>query len=343
MAERDKDFGRFHDSLKRRLAVLGLPPPGSRGHSESQRTQVEHLAAIEITLRDTLIAHPWGPTAYRGFVRHVCEERKNILAARPYFRERQVEFAGPISDALKARDWKKLQVFHPNFNFFKLVLSGRKWQPGSKIAKLMASLLKARDELVTANIPLAINRGHVFYGRAVRARSSLSSMDILDIFAEGLISGTDKYGGDWSPKWRAVAIGRMLGYAIEANSETCLHFYPNDRRRIYRANKARAASPDATFESILENVNRGIGVEHEVNPSELAELMSAASAPTSSDSPIDDDGRRSLADTFAAPDYWRPDVAAEQRERLSIARSAIECLTVFERKLLAIKTGVDSL
>jgi hypothetical protein len=338
---RDKDFSRFHDALKRQLAAYGFPAPGTKGHNEFQKVQVERLAELEVALRDALVAHRWGKASYVRFVKHVCDDRRNILSARPYFRERQVVFAGPISDALKARDWRALQKFHPNYNFFEVAMSCRKWPLGSPVWRLFCQMKRHRKELVIANLPLAINRGHKFYNCAVKSRSSLSSMDIVDTFAEGLISGVDKYVGKWAPVWRSVAIGRMVGFGIDENSATILHFYPPDRRRIYRFNKARAASPDAPFEAVLEAVNAG--AESAASPSELAELAAASSAPVSADAPLDEDGKRSLSDSFAAPEEWRPDVALEAKERAETARRAWLSLTPFERKVVSIRTGVLAL
>jgi hypothetical protein len=62
-----------------------------------QKAQVEKLVKLEKKFRRTLINHRWGPGVYKSFVDFIIRERKNILAARPYFRERQDVFTSCLS------------------------------------------------------------------------------------------------------------------------------------------------------------------------------------------------------------------------------------------------------
>src|ERR1035441_1274710 len=94
-----------------------------------QKSQVEGLVALENDFRHTLIAHSKGNYVFRRFVKFICEERRNILAARPYFRERQDVFTKEISKALKKRNEKSLYKFHVNYQFLLFTMRVVAWKP----------------------------------------------------------------------------------------------------------------------------------------------------------------------------------------------------------------------
>jgi hypothetical protein len=96
-------------------------------------------------------------------------------------------------------------------------------------------------------MPLAIAQAKQFWHKAPSATKDtrFSFMDFVQIAADGLMSAVDKFvlpgGLEANPAlirvWRAVAIGRMKGNFIEMFSETTIHFFPQDKRKLYRANK----------------------------------------------------------------------------------------------------------
>ncbi len=315
---------------------------------ETQKKQIETLVSLENKFRKALIAHLWGPGVYRDFIRYICDERKSILAARPYFRERQKVFTAEISEALKKRADKTLYRFRFNYQFVRFVMGSRQWGKKSKLALLAQEIERVRAEIIETNIPLAISRARIFWSRT--QKSHLSYMDLIQIASEGLIAAVDKFVPPFRTVFRSVAIGRMTGNLIEDYSDTMLHFYPVDARRIYRAHKLLGRNIDSVidYDHLAEEVNKkpskkkdGEEVEvdeaHKVSSVELADLLAAASC-VSMDTPAPVDAEvTEHVERFAAPESSRPDVQVEEEDSMKHLREAISKLTLLEQKLLRLK------
>lgn len=312
-----------------------------------QKKQMETLVALETEFRKTLISHSLGNWAYRRFVHFICEEKRNILAARPYFRERQKLFTDEISKALKKRNEKTLYKFHANFQFILYVMRLRPWKPGSPVTRLYNKIQALRNELIETNMPLALNRSRIFFSHT--PASHLAYMDLMQISSEGLMSAIDKYCLPFSSNFRSVIIGRIVGNFIENYSETQLHFYPTDKRKIYRANKFAGKHVDGIdFEKLTKEVNHEVDAVYRTNPDEIASLMAAAScvsADTGTVKGLSSDGEGTmgssvpkLVDRFQAPDDTRPDVRVEEHQAMTAMQNAIAgVLTLRERKVLRMR------
>jgi DNA-directed RNA polymerase specialized sigma subunit len=339
----DDHFRKFAGNLELAIAKYGEVP--REDLVKLQRRQVEKLVGLEKEFRRTLIKHPWGPAVYRAFVRFICDEKRNILAARPYFRERQNVFTHQISKALKKRQDKALYRFHFNYEFVLFVLAQKHWGTnniGGKIISLAKQIRDLRWELVEMNMPLAISRARIFWSRTPKAQ--LSYMDLVQITSMGLMSGIDKFCLPYSQAFRHTVIGRMIGNLIEQYSETLVHFYPGDKRKIYRANKIigkMGENPD--FERVAAEVNKDVEPQHMTNAAEIQDLM-AASSTVSSDMPIgnneEEDGDSLPLDTFTADEDTQPDVRVETREALEVMTKAMPELPLVERKMLRLR-GVN--
>lgn len=347
MAHLDDDhFKNFAVTLEHSIGRCGE----TKDWFKRQKEQVEQLISLEVQFRKLLVRSTYGKRMYSKFVKFICEEQKNILDARPFFRVRQEVFAAEISKALKARRVRDLYRFPVNYRFILFVMNARPWGAKSPFSVLAAEITRLRQEIVVMNMPLAINRARLFFSRT--PKSHLSQMDLIQIASEGLMSGIDKYTphgrGVVTKQFRGTAIGRMGGNFIEEYSETLLHFYPVDKRKLYRANKAigrHAGSID--YEKLAESVNEGpkkigqtpIALEevHKTTPDEIADLMAAAST-VSSDSalPSDPDAPEPI-ERFAAPESTRPDVQVEEKDAMDLMARAYADLTVFEQKLLRLK------
>lgn len=343
----DSHFRLFASSLESNIARCNEGQDMDQDFTARQKAQVERLVKLETEFRRALIKHPWGPSVYRDFIRLICDEKRNILAARPYFRERQTVFTSKISKALKRREDKALYKFHFNYQFILFVMKSRKWHKtnvGFRICQLYKEITDARTELVVVNAPLAISRARIFGSRT--QESHLAHMDLVQITAEGLMSGVDKFVLPYTTGFRAVLIGRMIGNLIEQYSETMIHFYPADKRKLYRANKAmpRGADPVVDYGKITERVNDGVEDNQKTNPDEVASLLAAASI-VSSDTPIcnevGQESMETLASTFVADESYNPELQMQQREALSVMGEAITHLSLIERKLLRLK-GVEN-
>lgn len=316
---------------------------------ERQKRQVETLVALERKFRKALIRHHWGPSVYRSFIKMITEERGNILAARPYFRERQDVFTAKISKALRDRKEKKLYPFAINYQFVRFVMESRNWKGtnvGSKIVKLANQISDLRTEIVEMNMPLAISRARIFWSRT--PRSHLSYMDLVQISCEGLMSAVDKFVLPYSKVFRSVAIGRIVGNFIESYSETLVHFYPQDKRKIYRANKSLSKiAPERgdaiDFDRLADEVNRDVESHQKTDSVELSHLVAAASH-ISSDIPEPEipvnAGMTTSIDKYAADVLTQPDTRLENAQAHSRIRDACSNLSMLEQKILRMK-GIE--
>lgn len=336
----DEHFRQFAVRLEEQIDKYGITP-GDEKFLEYQKSQVERLVALEEQFRLTLISHWQGSAIYKAFIRYIRDERGNILDARPYFRERQPVFTKKISKALEDRADKSLYKFHVNYRFVQFALSVRTFGKKSKLNKLAREIEKVRTELIEMNMPLAISRVRIFWSRT--PQSHLSYMDLVQIACEGLMSAIDKFCLPFSKVFRSVAIGRIVGNFIEEYSETLVHFFPRDKRNIYRANKLiHKFAGNVDYEALAAEVNVGVEPTHRTTASEIADLMAAASCVSADDKgPPEHVSAGGAPDSpitnYAAPEMDQPDVAFEHREAMAALQRAILQLPLWDQKLLALK------
>lgn len=310
-----------------------------------QRRQLKLLVSLEAKFRKTLIQHPWGPTVYRRFMDFILKERRNILAARPYFRERQDVFADQISKALKKKSDKGLYRFRFNYSFVQFALDCHRWPAGGKIAQLAKQINAIRLEIMEMNLPLAISQARVFWANT--PKSHLSYMDLIQVHCVGLLTAIDKFVPPVDREmteeeelaayrtFRAVAIGRMIGDRIEQYSETLIHYFPVDKRKIYRANKGRRLFGD-DWERIAAYVNEGVDdPAHHTTPDEVQKLLASAST-VSGDVSLDPEGETTL-DRAEADAESRPDLQVEEMNAILMMRQKYSILPLVEQKFLRMK------
>lgn len=345
-------FRGFADSLARVIAKYG--DLSEEDVALYQRKQVETLIALEDSWRRELISKQRGRRVYEAFINHICDERKNVLTARPFFRERQRVFTKSITLALKSRNWKKLSRFRVNWSFISFAMKAIKWPRRGPLTRLTQQISEARTAIVELNLPLAISRSRIFWSRT--PKSHISFMEFISIATEGLLAATDKFvipAGNVPWKFAGVAIGRMVGNFIESYSDTMLHFYPSDKRKIYRANKFLSRRPKDSFDlnEMVEEVNKDAGGKQKTNKTEIADLIAAASTVSAdATTPIGDKSKaaggasRVEVETnisrYEAPAETRPDVQLEQAETVYEMYRAAAQLSLIDKKILRMK-GLD--
>ena len=249
-----------------------------------QKDQVEELMALEESFRKSINHFAQSRDVYRQFIILIAAKNKNILSARPYFREKSKTFSSEITPAIKNSDIKKLQTFHINYNLIKFIKDRWKGPFPKRASKIYDKLIEARRKLIENNMPLVINRAKLFYRKV--PKNHLSLTDMIGIAAMGLVSGVDKWVGEYTRVFNGVCIGRMVGNMIDSYSETTLHFYPSDRSILYRANSLKFRHGIDDIDHLVEAINRsyeedaknGMKVpKNKIAAEELGDLMSAAS------------------------------------------------------------------
>lgn len=335
----DPHFIKFRKSLENMLAgATATSNTGKDEFTKKQKKLVESLVAEEKRFRKLLINHSNGVKAYRKFIDYILEDRKNILAARPFFRERQTEFSKKISPAIKSRKEKDLARFNINYTFIDFILKCMPWPKNGKIWKKANEIKAIREEIILQNLPLAISRATLFKKKT--PENHLNFMDLNQISFEGLINAVDKFVLPYTTVYRSVIIGRISGDLIENYSETMMHFYPSDKRKIYRANKINKGSKVddiQSFDTLADHVNvEGPKLDSPANGPELQGLISAVSA-LSLDSPLDGEFGKPFIGEQEAPESTRPDKKMEDMEMRTELLQAYNTLSVLELKILKAK------
>lgn len=310
-----------------------------------QKKQVEKLMALEKSFKNSILKFKQANEIYRKFILMVVVQNRNILSARPYFREKADVFSSQITPAIKDGKIRPLQKFHINYLLIKFIKDSWAGPFPEKSEKYFNQVIEARRKLIENNMPLAINRAKLFYRKV--PRNHISLMDMIGIAAMGLISGVDKWVGDYSPVFRSVCIGRMGGNLIESYSETMLHFYPSDRHILYRANSLAYREDLKDFEELAQAINRSFKQDKEegkktnfksINASELASLMKAAS--TMSTSLSIDDSSAEVSEIYEMHDLDSDlDMENEIAEKDSMLKmiSSASSLSLMHRKVLRLK------
>lgn len=314
-----------------------------------QRKQIKQLISLENDFRKALIAHKNGQQAYIKFIEFICDKKKNILAARPYFRERQTVFTKSISGALKKRNHKTLFKYRINYSFVVFVLSAFHWSENSQVVKLAKQIEGIRQQITEQNLPLAISQARIFYGST--PKSHVSWMDLVQIHCGGLLIAVDKFvpeSGKMTDeqslqsyrKFRAVAIGRMISDRIENYSETLIHFYPADKKKIYRANKIlKSFGENVDYAKLADAVNHGIEQDSQkTTPEEIANLL--ASAGTVSGDTIVGDSTETTLERYSVSDEDRFDSGVESNDAIDKMRLALRDQPMIIQKIFRLR-GVD--
>lgn len=367
----DEHFHEFISSLAPILAEHG------ENTEELQCYQITRLVELEKLFRMILVRHKYGPDTYKAFINHILNVKHNILMARPYFRERDTTFKAFISPVLKEKDHLSLYQFAINNQFISFVLNQRDWSKtklGCKLLLLAKDIKNIRRDLAECNMPLAISQARAFSRR--NSRSHMGYMDMNQTCFVGLLEGIDKYVGPYHRRFRAVLIGRMIGNLIESNSETFIHFYPPDKRRIYRARKiigkTRSGGPvdidevcnslnniettdnnireqERLDQEFIDGIKRKSKYDSMTTVGDLFSLLAAAYVIPSSSLESGTDHTSENADLGINPierypdkKEARPDVMVEEVEARKAVSAAILKLSLIDRKLLTMK-GISEL
>lgn len=313
----------------------------------SQKEQVEELLDAEKKFKENVLKYRQSTEVYKRFLQKVCIENKNILSARPYFRETAVTFSSKITPAIKAGDTDTLKQFDINYQFISFIKDHWLGPFPKRAEDLFNRVHRARNILVENNMPLAINRAKLFYRKT--PRSHLTLMDLIGICGMGLAAGIDKWCGSYTPVFRSVCIGRMVGNMIDSYSETMLHFYPSDKRILYKANSIRGRRgiddihelAKAVNESFKQDEKEGKSIPKvEVTVGALSDLMNAAST-VSADTPVKS-MKSSQERDFTIYDYTADasvDIEASYIEKESTLQMLLlaKKLPILQRKILRLK------
>lgn len=307
----------------------------------TQQEQVEELTDAENKFKLHIMRYKASTWVYEAFWQKICHQNKNILSARPYFRESAITFSKKITPAIKATDIEALKQFNINYQLIRFIKDNWKGKWDDRMEALFQRVFVARTKLIQNNMPLAVNRAKLFYRKT--PKSHLTLIDFIGICAMGLAAGVDKYTGPYTPVFRSVCIGRMVGNMIDSYSETMLHFYPSDKRILYKAHTIRSRQKiddvreltEAVKNAFKEDAKEGKSIpKNKIDVSELSSLMQAASI-VSADATVNDEGFGVY--TFTMDERQDTEQDYINREASDKMLACTKNLPVLYRKILRLK------
>lgn len=322
-------------------------------NNSTQAEQIAELIESERLFHETVRGRKRVSTEiYKKFIQLIRVTNKNILSARPYFRESAVTFSAEITPALKANDPEALKRFRINYHFVLFVKS--KWVGlwTEDLDSLYKRIERARTILIENNMPLAINRSKIFQGKIPKG-GHLTLMDMIEISSMGLAAGIDKFTPGYkkadgtTPEGKegsviGVVVGRIVGNLIDAATETSQHFYPNDRRVLYRANSIRSRQKITDIPELTKMVNESFALDLKdgktapkpVTVAQLADLL-AASSPVSADSNLGEDGYGVYS--FTPDSSENAEELIDKNQQISKMERLASNLPIMHKKILRLK------
>lgn len=308
---------------------------------DDQKKLLKKLFSIEKKFKETLLATGTGRNVYKNFMKFILNDQKNILAARIYFRERQDTFSNKIAKAFHQNKPEKLYKFRINYVFAAWACKNIKTK-NKRLLRLLEEMKELRNNLCEMNLPLAINRSKIFWSKI--PDTHLEYMDLIQASSEGLLIAIDKFVPPFKLVFRSVAIGRMVAYMIEDNSETIIKLSPTERRILYLINKARNTEKTENDQQILKIIKKTFP---NVTMEYLNELINASKTfniqpVKDKDNMTNDSISKKEADFyFKSTDNMEEGIVSRDLKKKLIP--ATKDLSVLEKKILSLTYGINLL
>lgn len=349
----DKSFALFANNLQD--ALKSYPKTKKSEVLALQKVQMEMLIGLESEWQLKLSETKYQKLVYEAFWDFIMNVKHNIALARVFFRERQTTFSHFLTDAFNNHDLKTLAKYHPNYQLIAFVMkTGIIKDP--EIIEIANKIKNLRNKIIELNLPLAISRAKIFWSKTPEFH--LSHMDLIQISTEGLISAIDKYVLPFSRSFRAVIIGRIAGLNIASYSGTLIHFYPVDKKKLYRANKlvhsySIVPNKSIDFNGLSKAINENYQDNCKVTPEEVYNLLSSCASqfveladkvlddkkPKNIDNKISPDGKVKYS-VISIDEKQFPENIVEKDLMHDSLKKASQELSVLERKIMRMY-GID--
>lgn len=303
-----------------------------------QKAQVERMMELEKNFKKNINSYKQSDKIYQKFLMYIKIERGNILTARPFFREDSRTFGTYISPAFKKDDVQRIKDFNINYKFMKFVIENWRGNLPAKALKNWNEHQYIRQKIIENSMPLAINEAMKFY-KAV-PKSHLTLMDMINASMSGLCIGVDKWVGPFRTVFRSVCIGRMKSNIMELYNQTSLHYYPSDKKIIYKANLLKSREKIEDSEVLLDAINGYLKDNDDKRQLEMYELENLLNGSDikSVETEIDEEGF-SVYDTY----FEEENIVESTMEKADLLKNVlVQCknLKIIERKIIKLK-GVD--
>lgn len=302
----------------------------------SQKELLESLFKAERKFLNVLNSSSESRNVYMEFIRYIKEDKRNILSARVYFREKQEVFSEKISPCFKQNKPDTIGNFRINYHFAKWVCNNYHGSKYTKLKALLGEIIQIRHTLCENNIPLSINRAKIFWAKV--PNSPVEYMDIIQAANEGLLTSIDKFVPPYKSVFRSVAIGRMTLNILTDHNATTVKLSPIDRRVLYRANNARIKGKFTEIKDILAYVQESFP---KITEERLQSIMTAATGLSSMESPVNNDESITLKDVMPSEEKT-PEEKIIMIENMTKLRKTLKTLPLMEMKVVRLKFGMDT-
>ena len=335
--EIDRHFQNLASQIKDVIEV-------NEGCIDDQKDHVERIMQLEITFREDIKRFAKGTEVYGKFIKYITVDIGNMLTAKSYFREVATDYT-KISEKMKNKDAKGLMTFHPNYSMIQFVVENWGGPLPKKVQSTYDKFINSRRELIENNLPLAISRALIFYRKT--PKNHLTLLDFIGICTCGLAVGIDKYVGKYTPVWRSVCIGRMVGFMIEEYSKTFIKMYPSDQKILYRTKALKYKFQIEDMKILTKVVNDSFYEDKKLDkpcphlpiPEETIRGLLNSSGYVSADStsPDSDDENGTSVYDYAFNEEDSVEDKVERRDSMRKISSAGMYLNMLERKVIKLK------
>lgn len=303
------------------------------GKRLDQKEIMECLFAAEDTFRDTLLSVEPGREMYDKFVRYILKNKKSIMSAKVYFRERQETFTtAKMKKVFRSGQSDILHGFRINYSFAEWVMKRYRGPKRAILKEAFGQILDARRVLVENNLPFAVNRAMVFWHKVPKVH--LEYMDYLQDCGEGFLKAIDKFVPPDYHVFRGVVNAHMSLNMMTEHNATLIKMSPTERRILYRAKTAKYGKNLSTDKEVTDYVKESF---KNATAEEIAMLSSAAGDMVNLEGTHKDDP--GIIKTKATPENLEEDIA--NRSAMSQVLDALTYLSVIERKVIRLKHGYN--
>jgi len=338
----------FYDLANNIASILknnGVSKISKSKFTEIQKYQVERMMELEGLFRKSINSFKQSDRVYMKFVLFIKVEKGNILTARPYFRENAKKFGSHVSPAFKGfadeetekDSLVKLKKFNINHRLMVFIIENWKGNLPKKAKAAWEEHQVIRHKIIENSMPLAINVAMRFYRAVPRNHDTL--MDMISLAMSGLCTGTDKWVGPFRTVFRSVCMSRMKGNIMDSYNQTPIHYYPSDKKIIYKSNLLKNREKIKDISVLLGKINEYLkeaGDKRVLTEDALSDLLNGQT-PNSLDVESDEEGY-SYHQGFSSSQDIAKDV--EHADSVRVMAAACEFLEVKEKKIIKLK-GVD--
>lgn len=332
----------FYNLANRVASILkenGCQSISKKEFTKIQKDQVNRMLELEESFRKTICQYKQSDKIYQKFMMFIKIEKGNILLARPYFRERSTVFGAEVSPAFKEDNYLELKRFTINIKLMEFIIENWRGKLPKKAEEISKEHALVRQKIIENSMPLAINEAMKFYKRTPKGHLNL--MDMINICVAGLCIGVDKWQGPFRTTFRSVCLSRMKSNLMDLYNQTFIHYYPNDKKIIYKANILKSRNGVKDEQVLLEAINQYLKEDkkdkRQLDMYELQNLLNGASV-SSADEGGDDETEVGVYDIYTTEE----NVEEKVEEMDSMKKALIAChdLEIIEIKILRLK-GVD--